>query len=427
MSDRTLSIETITNIAYGVRFAAPEDIMAAFYACSKRDDVTWDILWRLFDMVTGWIQTKYYDEEDVLIEIGKKYTKELQKKTRFKNDEIAKKLLAISSYIEKSDISLKKLSKMVTYASCHGYHKLAFEVCKNRNDIPLSWAESSDEYKFTTASYHFLNYALVDYIKDHHFFGLNDCRDIVKHFAYQTHTSMIEYWFRSDIFTYRLAALCACMDRDDLTFEYLYPNIVNTLVFWVDDKFWADLARNLLAKYKNILPDKISDMLSTDFPNTYLEEAKWRAIMDALYVCDDCAMFKDILEKGLTRGELQVRLSAAEVNAKHHVFVPYKRTFEPPSKVYKKCCDGVIMVGEIPKDAEVRGVPGEKCRTNKIKITDICGNYFGESVGVSRYDMTKQYRVGDMVEVKNFDYSDEQCSTGYHFLCTYEEAKRFRL
>lgn len=101
------------------------------------------------------------------------------------------------------------------------------------------------------------------------------------------------------------------------------------------------------------------------------------------------------------------------------------RSFDPPAIVYKKCEAGVIVAAKIPEDAEVRGNPEGKCRANKAEIVEIIGTFCGEPVGISKYDGTTWYYAGDVVEVEDFDYSDAECSTGYHFFCTREQAEAY--
>lgn len=105
--------------------------------------------------------------------------------------------------------------------------------------------------------------------------------------------------------------------------------------------------------------------------------------------------------------------------------IPTIRTVEPPDKVYKKCVGGVIVVAEIPKDAQVRGTVDSKCRCNKARIVDIVGDFAGEKVGISIWDRTTTYFIGDDVYIEDFDISDEECSTGFHFFCTLEQAQRY--
>ena len=105
--------------------------------------------------------------------------------------------------------------------------------------------------------------------------------------------------------------------------------------------------------------------------------------------------------------------------------VPVIRRFEPPELVYKKCVANVIVVAKIPPDAQVRGQVGKKCRADKATIVDIIGDFCGEKVGISIHDMTTAYFIGDEVVIDDFDQSDEECSTGFHFFCTREEAERY--
>ena len=105
--------------------------------------------------------------------------------------------------------------------------------------------------------------------------------------------------------------------------------------------------------------------------------------------------------------------------------VPLKRTFEPPAVVYKKCLNNVIVCAEIPVDAQVRGEEGRKCRVDKAKIIDIIGDFYGEKVGVSTYDCSALYFIGDEIEIEDFDFSDAECSTGFHFFCTKEQAEKY--
>ncbi len=39
--------------------------------------------------------------------------------------------------------------------------------------------------------------------------------------------------------------------------------------------------------------------------------------------------------------------------------------------------------------------------------------------------MKTNHYAGDEVEIDDFDFSDEECSTGFHFFCTIEEARSY--
>ena len=134
----------------------------------------------------------------------------------------------------------------------------------------------------------------------------------------------------------------------------------------------------------------------------------------------------ETIEKWLKDNDWHVRQAAMNWYKAAGLPIPLVRTIEPPDKVYKKCVGGVIVIAEVPDDAQVRGSVGSKCRTNKAKIVDIIGTLGGEPVGISTYDKRTAYFIGDDVEIDDFDYSDEKCSQGYHFFCTLQEAKDYR-
>ena len=145
----------------------------------------------------------------------------------------------------------------------------------------------------------------------------------------------------------------------------------------------------------------------------------------AMNACQGKDIPLDVIERWLKDSDWRVRAAAMNACQENGIEIPIIRTFEPPIKVYKKCAGNVIVVAEIPADAQVRGKFGSKCRTNKAKIVDIIGDFAGEKVGISTWDRTTTYFVDDDVEIDNFDMSDEECSTGFHFFCTIEEAKRY--
>ncbi len=107
--------------------------------------------------------------------------------------------------------------------------------------------------------------------------------------------------------------------------------------------------------------------------------------------------------------------------------VPINRTIEPPETVYKKCVGSVIVCATIPKDAHVRGDFGKKCRASSAVVTGMLGDFCGEKVGISNYDKKTTYYEGDKVFIPDFDPSNDECSTGFHFFCTMEEAQAYQL
>ena len=143
----------------------------------------------------------------------------------------------------------------------------------------------------------------------------------------------------------------------------------------------------------------------------------------AMNACQGREVPLEVIEKWLKEGYCDVRQAAYKIAKERGMNVCY-RTFDPPALVYKKCEADVIVVAKIPEDAEVRGNPEGKCRTNKAEIVKIIGDFCGEPVGISKYDGTWYY-AGDVVEVEDFDYSNEECSTGFHFFCTRKQAEAY--
>ena len=93
---------------------------------------------------------------------------------------------------------------------------------------------------------------------------------------------------------------------------------------------------------------------------------------------------------------------------------------------FKKCQDGKIVKLEIPVDALRCSATGRKCRCSKAKvlsITNIDGTDANVGMAISKRDPNFIYKVGETVEVKNFDTNRwNECSTGIHFFITRQEA-----
>jgi len=156
-----------------------------------------------------------------------------------------------------------------------------------------------------------------------------------------------------------------------------------------------------------------------------LKDPDWRVRAAAMNACAGKDVPLETIEKWLKDPDWRVRAAAMNACKKNGISIPIIRTIEPPESVYKKCVADVIVVAHIPDDAHVRGAVGKKCRASKAIITDVIGTFAGEKVGISIWDKKTTYFIGDEVEVENFDMSDEECSTGFHFFCTREEAEKY--
>ena len=83
----------------------------------------------------------------------------------------------------------------------------------------------------------------------------------------------------------------------------------------------------------------------------------------------------------------------------------------------------------IPEDARRCSATSRKCRCDKAKvlsITKIDGTSDGVDTVYSIYDETFAYKIGELVEVKDFDDNRwNECSTGIHFFITRQEAVKY--
>ena len=96
---------------------------------------------------------------------------------------------------------------------------------------------------------------------------------------------------------------------------------------------------------------------------------------------------------------------------------------------YKKCRNNLIVELEIPEDAYRCSATSKKCRCSKAKvlsITNLNGSESTSDVAVSKYDSFFVYRIGETVEVKDFDQNRwNECSTGIHFFMNREDAVKY--
>ena len=168
----------------------------------------------------------------------------------------------------------------------------------------------------------------------------------------------------------------------------------------------------------------MDERISVEIIERWLKDDDWRVRTAAMNACQGRDVPIEIIERWLKDDDYDVRTAA--MNACQGRDVPlFKRTFEPPKIVYKKCTNDVIVLATIPKSAFVRGSKGRKCRSSQAKIIDVIGNVQGVKVGISAYDKKTMYFPGDEITIDDFDMSADECSTGFHFFCTKEEAENF--
>ena len=96
---------------------------------------------------------------------------------------------------------------------------------------------------------------------------------------------------------------------------------------------------------------------------------------------------------------------------------------------FKKVRGNYIVELLIPEDARRCSATSRKCRCDKAKvlsITKLNGTSDGVDTVYSKHDETFAYKIGEIVEVKDFDDNRwNECSTGIHFFVTRQEAVEY--
>ena len=96
---------------------------------------------------------------------------------------------------------------------------------------------------------------------------------------------------------------------------------------------------------------------------------------------------------------------------------------------YKKASYKIVKL-LITEDAKRSSATTRKCRCSKAKVLSITniGNTEEYNEAISFHDKSFVYKVGEMVEVKDFDENRwNECSTGIHFFLTREEAVKYQI
>ena len=114
--------------------------------------------------------------------------------------------------------------------------------------------------------------------------------------------------------------------------------------------------------------------------------------------------------------------------AKNLPFIPYVCPDTGSFIGYKKASNMIIKL-EITEDAKRTSATSRKCRCNKAKVLGIYNynhNLLEDKEVASDRDKDFIYRVGEIVEVENFDEDRwNECSTGIHFFINFQEAVKY--
>ena len=123
-------------------------------------------------------------------------------------------------------------------------------------------------------------------------------------------------------------------------------------------------------------------------------------------------------------------LAQTEIVPREGEFVGWKKAYKQVgiglynNPIYDACIVKLL----IPHDAQRSNATGRKCRASKAKVLSI-ETFNGYPFGIeacSNYDAGFVYRVGQTVEVDNFDTDRlNECAPGVHFFITREEAENY--
>lgn len=135
----------------------------------------------------------------------------------------------------------------------------------------------------------------------------------------------------------------------------------------------------------------------------------------------------NLREANLCGADLYVaNLSGADLYVAKNLNLPMACPEEGSFIGFKKCRNNFIVKLEILSDSLRCSATGRKCRCSKAKvisITNLDGTNANTNVVISKRDPNFIYKVGETVEVKNFDTNRwNECSTGIHFFMTRREA-----
>ena len=142
-------------------------------------------------------------------------------------------------------------------------------------------------------------------------------------------------------------------------------------------------------------------------------------------LCGACLRDADLRGADLCAADLR---GANLRGAKNLPFIPYICPDTGSFIGYKKASNMIIKL-EITEDAKRVSATSRKCRCNKAKVLGIYDyecNLLEDKEVASDRDKDFIYRVGEIVEVENFDEDRwNECSTGIHFFINFQEAVKY--
>ena len=202
---------------------------------------------------------------------------------------------------------------------------------------------------------------------------------------------------------------------------------------WINEdcEGWENMKANLRDANLRYADLRYADLRNADLRYADLRDANLRnadlRYADLRYadLCDADLRYADLRNADLRNADLHY----AKLNdAKNLPFIPYACPETGSFIGYKKASNMIIKL-EITEDAKRVSATGRKCRCNKAKVLGIYDyerNLLEDKEVASDRDKDFIYRVGELVEVKDFDEDRwNECSTGIHFFINFQEAVEY--
>ena len=202
---------------------------------------------------------------------------------------------------------------------------------------------------------------------------------------------------------------------------------------WINEdcEGWENMKANLRDANLRYADLRYADLRNADLRYADLRDANLR-YADLRYAD---LRYADLRNADLRYADLRdadlryADLHYAKLNdAKNLPFIPYACPETGSFIGYKKASNMIIKL-EITEDAKRVSATGRKCRCNKAKVLGIYDyerNLLEDKEVASDRDKDFIYRVGELVEVKDFDEDRwNECSTGIHFFINFQEAVEY--
>ena len=146
------------------------------------------------------------------------------------------------------------------------------------------------------------------------------------------------------------------------------------------------------------------------------------AYLSGANLSDADLRYANLLDADLSGANLS---DATLLYAKEVPYIPMVCPEEGDFIGWKKAGDKIVKL-HIPQDALRSSATTRKCRCNKAEVIEIYntdGTIADERIVSSNYDSSFTYKVGETVEVQDFDTNRwNECAKGIHFFTNRQEA-----